>query len=76
MKSKDVTVDLKIDLSSDDKQIYLSKDALNNHYSLWFAISYENPLCEVKLNKNDLSKLVDLINKFAELEIELENNTD
>ena len=76
MKSRDVTVDLKIDLLSEDKQIHLSKYAFNNHYSLWFAISDENPLCEVKLNKNDLSKLADLISKFAELDIELENNTD
>ena len=76
MTVKNKTIDLKINLSSDDKQIHLSKYPNNNYYSLWFAVSDDNALCEVELKKIDLLKLVNLISEFIQLDMELENNTD
>ena len=75
MKIKNIAVDLNINFFSDENiKAHLSKYPDNNYYSLWFAEQDDNVLYEAKLNKHDLFKLADLANKFAELNIELENN--
>ena len=74
MKIKNMAVDLNINFFSDNNiKVHLSKFPDNNYYSLWFAEQDDNVLYEAKLDKRDLFQLAELANKFAELNIELEN---